>query len=369
MNAILISPYVPDHHGGGERYFFDVALSLVRLGYSVSIGLPSEQLKNVSKIREKYEDFIGASLSELQWVACPVLDKKKWWQTMNWTRQFDLLYYVTDGSIFPSLAGRSILHVQVPLQLSKRSWAEKLKLKTWGVINTNSAFTKSVIEPSWGVKVSAVHTPLVELVQPVSEQELPTICKEKQPIILTVGRIFRQLHSKRQDVLVAAFQELVAKKNLNVLPKLVCIGAVEDEVYFQDLQRQAKGLDVTFVTSATRQELEEWYRKAMIYWHAAGYGIDESVHPERVEHFGISPAEAMLAGAVPLVVPKGGLKEVVGPLLDELGWQTPTQLADKTAALLLDDAKRLKLAQKSWQQAQKFGRSTFQSVLKEMILV
>ena len=80
----------------------------------------------------------------------------------------------------------------------------------------------------------------------------------------------------------------------------------------------------------SRKELIEQLPKARIYWHAMGY---ESNSPQEQEHFGISVVEAMASGCVPVVVNKGGLKEIVGGKYGEV-WESIDELVDKTLVVI-----------------------------------
>jgi glycosyltransferase involved in cell wall biosynthesis len=130
---------------------------------------------------------------------------------------------------------------------------DRLKLWNWSVKNTNSEFTKAVIEKAWQTKVQFVHYPMI----------LPGIAKlsteylaQKKPYILNVGRFFRQLHCKHQEVLIAAFKQL-----LNDQPKLIksweliCLGSIEDQAYADQLHQLAKGWPIKFIHQASRSEL------------------------------------------------------------------------------------------------------------------
>jgi len=83
-------------------------------------------------------------------------------------------------------------------------------------------------------------------------------------------------------------------------------------------------------TSTPRPTSCSLYREAATSWHATGLGEDEGTHPERFEHFGIAPVEAMGAGPVPLVFAGGGFTETViqaGPATTSTRrsslWNTP----------------------------------------------
>jgi glycosyltransferase involved in cell wall biosynthesis len=248
----------------------------------------------------------------------------------------------------------------VPLILDKSSFTEKKKLKNWKIKNTNSHFTKEIIEKSWKTKINYVHQPAINL------EEFSIAKKEK--VILNVGRFFKQLHSKRQDVLVDFFKEMTEKFPIKTKDwKLVLAGRIEDQKYFEEIKKKAKGLNIEFKTDLERAELLKLYSRASIYWHATGYEVNQDQHPEKVEHFGISTIEAMASGAVPVVINKGGQKEVLGESLADLLWDSKEEALIRTIDLINDQKKLKKLSKEVVERSQNFSKDKFKKILLEMI--
>jgi glycosyltransferase involved in cell wall biosynthesis len=360
MKICLYSPYIPKHFGGGEKYFFDVARLLAEK-HEVVVAVPENlSQKECQNWKEQYETFFQRSFANVTFQSAPLHTGSAVKKAL-WTRQFDVCLAVTDGSLFFSSAKKNILHIQVPFTSSKTSLPERLKLNNWPIKNANSQFTRSVVENAWHTKIGFLHYPAVddECFQPIGK---------KQNIILNVGRFFRQLHSKRQDILVQAFAQLCQQEpKLLKNWKLVLIGSVEDQSYVDEIQQLAKGLPVEFYHSASRQELLDWYKKASIYWHAAGFNIDQEKNPEKVEHFGISTAEAMAAGCLPIVVGKGGQVEVLGEKFEKWQWQTIDQCVELTTKAL-QSAKDWPASQEAAAtQAHQFSTARFKQTLYEMI--
>lgn len=129
----------------------------------------------------------------------------------------------------------------------------------------------------------------------------------------------------------------------------------------------ATSLPIEVIHSVSRQDLIKWYQRATFYWHAAGFGVDEEKYPEKVEHFGISTAEAMLAGCMPLVVGKGGQLEVVGSDLAAWTWQTEQECVDLTLQLIKEPEVRQKLQHTAYQQALQFDKKHFDQTLWSMV--
>lgn len=368
MKICLYSPYVPQHVGGGEKYFFDVARVLSQK-HDVFVMVPTlDRAHTAADIRQKYEAFLGVSLEKVEFIRGPLGTNASWWRKLLWTRQFDVLYYLTDGSLFFSLAKRNIVHIQIPFTQPKTSLIDRLKLANWQIKNTNSFFTKQVVEKAWHTTINAVHWPMVEISPTLRTVDLG----QKQPIILHVGRFFKHLHSKRQDVLVQIFKKLAdTQPTVMTKWKLFLIGSIEntpeDRAYAESIHQAAQGYSIEFLHTASRDDIWHAYQQASLYWHATGYDVNQEEHPEKMEHFGISTVEAMALGCAPVVIKKGGQPEVVGPDLTDLLWTTSSECQAITLQLLTDAEARKKYQEQAITQAQTFNQRTFSTTLQTMI--
>lgn len=334
MKVCFFSPYLPNSSvGGGEKHLFDIAQVVARK-HQIFIAINQDHWRDAGSIVEKYQKFLGKDLSQLNFIKSPLFSNSaNFLEKLWWTKQFDYLFYWTDGSLFFSLAKVNNLHLQIPFTNKLRA-IDRIKISNWHLKNANSRFTKKVVEKHWRTKVNFVHHPLVNI------QELRTN-QNKEKIILSVGRFFKQLHSKRQDVLVRIFGKLCEEHpELTKDYRLVLIGAKEDEDYVREIKQLAMGLRVEIYHDLSRDELVKWYKKSQIYWHATGYDVDEKTSPEKVEHFGISTIEAMASGAIPVVINKGGQKEILEGKLSNLLWKTEADTIKITAELLKSEEKR-----------------------------
>lgn len=358
MTICLYSPYIPKHHGGGEKYLFTVAQALAKKAV-VYVAISSEESLTPShniKLRQVYEKFLGEKLHKnINFIASPLGTSAGFWEKLSWTKKFDVLYYATDGSLFFSLAKKNILHIQIPFTNLLWKPLDRLKLLAWQVKNTNSHFTKRVIEKYWFTKIDYVHYPVM-----VEPQILAKTKKKK--IILNVGRFFSHLHSKRQDVLVDIFAKLKSKDWT-----LVLAGSVEDEFYLQTVKDRAQGLNVKIMTGISRASLLDLYRDASIYWHATGYGVDEVTDPAKCEHFGISTVEAMSFGAAPIVINKGGQKEILSGLLKKWLWNDQEECVELTKQLMSDERLLGRVGNIALKRAEEFSEKKFESTLWKMI--
>jgi glycosyltransferase involved in cell wall biosynthesis len=158
--------------------------------------------------------------------------------------------------------------------------------------------------------------------------------------IVNVGRFAPDGHCKRQDTLVDAFRILVettARRDL----ELHLVGTVSAlpgaRQFYLDVHERAKGLPIYFHLNAPPELLHELYATSSLYWHATGYGSNENLAPERMEHFGISVVEAMSSGTIPFVYGAGGPAEIVRHGETGFHWGSPQALAEQTAAVLTGD--------------------------------
>jgi len=114
--------------------------------------------------------------------------------------------------------------------------------------------------------------------------------------------------------------------------------------------------------------LRQFYSKASIYWHATGFGEDEENYPQKMEHFGISTVEASAAGAVPVVIGKGGQKEIVSDDKNGRLWTTKAQLYEITLNLINDKDQLVRLAENAIKNSRRFSEEVFIKEYEKIIL-
>jgi glycosyltransferase involved in cell wall biosynthesis len=230
--------------------------------------------------------------------------------------------------------------------------------RSYGAVVSNSEFTREWVDRYWQCDSTVLYPPV-------------TMHKGglKEPMILSVGRFFdeTQGHSKKQLELVQGFRSLHAQGVRDWTLHLVGGCGVEGRLYVERVKRAAEGLPVEFHLDASGDELESLYARASIYWHAAGLGEDEVRRPDRLEHFGITTVEAMSAGAVPIVVGLGGLRETVRHGVDGFHFRTIAGLCSESLSLITDDSMRARMASSAERRAESFSVDAFQAGLRRLI--
>ncbi|MCX6724523.1 MAG: glycosyltransferase, partial [Candidatus Shapirobacteria bacterium] len=124
---------------------------------------------------------------------------------------------------------------------------------------------------------------------------------------------------------------------------------------------------IEIITNPQFNHLKRLYGQAKIFWTAAGFGFDEAKEPEKMEHFGITTVEAMAAGCVPIVINKGGQKEIVKEGENGLLWEKETDLIAKTLKLMGDQKEWQTLSKKAQKKSQDFSEKVFYQRIKEII--
>ena len=222
-----------------------------------------------------------------------------------------------------------------------------------------SGYTKRWTKLRWGYD-SEVLSPPVRLRAPGPE---------KEQLILSVGRFFDEKsgHSKRQLEMVRAFRRMIDEGLTGW--RMVLIGGCtpEDREYAMAVRREAVGAPIEVRISAPGSVLDEHLAKASIYWHATGYGADLDADPDRAEHFGIAPIEAMSAGAVPVVFDAAGPAEVVRAGVDGLLFRSIDELVAHTRRLIDDEPYRRVLADAAIQRSLEYGHDAFEHHVRDLI--
>lgn len=194
------------------------------------------------------------------------------------------------------------------------SWAMHLatSLTTYAEYNRQEAINK--------IHLTGKSIHLVYLGVPDAFNALPTSPRDQ--MALSVGIVKRtNLWRKGHEPFVQAAAYLPEVQ-------FVLVGAWKDDAI--DHLRNIATSNVSFTNWLSDQELLNYYQQSAVY-----------VQPSLHEGFGLSVAEAMLAGCIPVVTRAGALPEVVGDAGVYLASNDPQAIAEGIqAALTADDSQR-----------------------------
>jgi L-malate glycosyltransferase len=264
--------------------------------------------------------------------------------------------------LFPS---NTAAHLKPPppeiLRKSRpRQWAERLyqryewkkRVEGYQVVTAISEFSREWTRRRWGMASEIVHPPV--------DTHFRRVPKEN--IILSVGRFALpgEGHTKAQPEMLSAYRQ--ADEELSAW-EYHTVGGLRDtpehRAFFDALSDQAalyRGARVR--ANLRRDELKSLYERASIFWHAAGFGARED-DPELAEHFGISTVEAMAAGCVPVVINKGGQREIVEHGVSGFLWDSLEELSAYTLMLARDERLRERMSEAASERANFFSREEF----------
>lgn len=333
MRAAIYDPYL-DTGGGGERYVLTFASVLKKQGWQVDLQWADD------KILPWLEERLGLHLEGVNLV-----------EDIGKGKGYDLVFWLSDGSIPLLFAKKNIMHFQTPFHgVGGKSVVNRIKFLKIHEVVCNSNFTKAVIDHEYGVRSRVLYPPVD------TEQFKET---KKENIILSVGRFSQLQQAKRQDILASAFKKMCH----NGLKgwQLVLIGGsnIGGEEYVQELKSLSKGYPIRILENVPFNQVKEFYGKAKIFWSASGFGIDEKEEPQKVEHFGISVVEAMACECVPIVTAKGGHKEIISDQKDGILWNTTENLIAQTQVLTEDERRREEIGKKAKEKAGEFSKQRF----------
>jgi glycosyltransferase involved in cell wall biosynthesis len=357
MRVGFYDPYLSTL-GGGEKYFLSLLEIAMQLWSEVVLLSPAEpDVRSWQRLR------IQVAPDRIIWR--PTDDSNM----SPHSADLDLL--VALHNYVPPLcrAKRSILILQFPFVApafpsvrhlrvdTLRRWRnERRRFSSYDVVVAYSRFVQDHIAQRTGLR-SVVLSP------PVDEPEDMKLAKESQ--ILSVGRFFPGEANKKQHVLIDAFAALRDRQpvshdwTLHLAGGVSATAAHDGAGFVSELRARAAGHPIQFWINPSAQELSSLYARSRLYWHATGFGESPTLHPERMEHFGITTVEAMSYGCVPLVFAAGGQREIVADGKSGLLWRSTEELVAGTSKLLADPITCDQMAAQARMAARPFEKAHF----------
>lgn len=360
MKIGVYDPYL-DTLSGGERYMLSIAKCL-------SDKNTVDVIWDDGEIKQKALDKLNIDLEKVRIVGNFFTKNVSTRERLLRSRKYDLLIILSDGSIPLSFSGKTYLHFQHPVEWVKPDIKTKLKLTKINKIICNSFFTKEFIDKKFGVNSVVLYPPFGSD-KDNNTSEFPDM-KQKENIILTVGRLSPDGKGgdiKKIKVLIEAFKSMVDEGLMNWKLAAAVSHTGENSYLVKNIEESAKKYPVKIIKNCGYDELTKLYKRAKIYWHAAGFGEDLNKNPEKAEHFGITTVEAISCGAVPVVFNGGGQREIVAENIDGYLWDDIENLKYKTKKIMLDRMIREEMNQLGRRKIEKFSYENFCSRLKELI--
>lgn len=355
--------------GGGEKYLLCVVETLLQAGYDVTIVAQTASFDKDAVARYFHVDITDATVLEVEGGLQRLRSEAE-----RLSHRFDICFYMTNYRYFPSHARQTFVILQTPygpvststiLQHALRGkFKESTKEYYRRKLLTRLRETHAVLVYSRFVhdSLDILHNIPSTILEPaIDDFHLEETPKER--VVLSVGRFFRGLYNdKRHDILIEAFKRLYAQLP-NTTWQYRLVGSCGDDAgsrrYLDELRASASGLPVYFHVNTPYEDLRRLYNEATLFWHAAGFGVNESEHPERAEHFGMSTLEAMSARCVPLVINRGGQKEIVSHGKSGYLWNSVDELVGYSLDLIADSSRLAALQASAQERFADFTRVRF----------
>ena len=261
-------------------------------------------------------------------------------------RNITIIHFPQERSEF------SGLYKNIPLLRFIARKKDKKYLSTYEYFIPNSQFTASWLKQKWQVPSERICIcyPPITLLKPTENKNVFQI--------FACGRIEA---SKKIDVMIKAFNSSEYLKNNCTF---IIAGSCDNEdTKYIDYIRLISGGNVQIIQNPSRTELEGLYAASSIFWHAKGYG---ETNPMLMEHFGMTTVEAMSAGCIPVVINKGGQKEIV---TSDCGytWDEPTQLVFYTEQILQNSADLSKMRKACIERSRICSKETFKRTIQNIL--
>jgi len=350
----IFDPYLDDL-GGGEKYMMTIA-SCLSTKHEVMVFW--NNTRDVEVLKERF----GLDLSKVSLGENIFAPGYSFIKRLLASKAFDVILFLSDGSIPFSLSRKLFIHVQQPLeQFQSTSLKDRFKLSRVNGFFCNSLYTKNFIAKKFDLKTSLLYPPVELHPKPV----------KKENTILHVGR-FRTKNVpigdyKKQGVMVDIFKKMITA-GLKGWKFILAVSVQEqDKDVFEIMRRKTEGFPIEFLINKNNRELWENYNHAKIYWHASGFGENLEKHPEYAEHFGISTVEAMGGGCVPVVINAGGQKEIVTEGENGFLWSSEKELMEKTRRVISDQKLWKQLSENAKIRAKDFSPEKFCLQIEELM--
>lgn len=340
--ALVHNPYW-NSLGGGERYVACFVKLLLHQGWQVDLDWP--------------EDISGQILERFNIDISSISHNSKF-QIHN-SKDYDLVFWVSDGSLPTSFAKKTLIHLQVPFQsVDGTSWQNFIKSRFYTFVS-NSKFTKKIVDQEYSINSKVIYPPI--------SVENFTPSKKKLNNIVYIGRFSNLTQSKGHDILISEF-----KKIHSTLSgwKLVLMGGTTmgtQPEYLQSLKDLARQLPVEFVFDPHFSTIKKTLETSKIFWSAAGFSKDNSLPPAKQEHFGISLVEAMAAGCVPIVPNRGGHPEIVDHDINGFLYDSLSEFSQLTLQLTTDNQQLKTMSQAAVEKSKIFSEEKFNQKFLELI--
>lgn len=354
MPKVLLYDNYFETAGGGERCCLDIASAFASLGFEVELATAS----SASFVLEEVRGCFGLKEGE-SWPLRRLADEEELFRYAA-AERFDVFVNHTFCSFMPNPAPLGVYMVMFPAPCppEKRGF-----LSTYHCFPCCSAFSEQYVRTWWGEEL-----PTSVLIPPISAahfKQPPVQLREKEKLILNVGRFNVFGHNKCQLEAIKNFVRLIEDDVLDQSWRLIVAGRInpspETEDYVGKCREAAAGANVQIRTNVSFADLCSLYRKASMLWQFTGCGLEFGVKPEHCEHLGLVSLDCFVYGTIPVVYHRGGMNQILEYGRDGFSFQDYTELRSvmEFFAPRFQGAAHLQLYQAALQKSKCFSFAAF----------
>lgn len=337
--------------GGGIVYILSIAKILESKKNDVTIYFFDSV--NLTELHNRYNT-TGLNIRIIRRKPFPFLAQLKF-ALVEWF-SYDIVIQQSLAAPRLTFVKKSYLLCDFPMK-SIESFSEKIRLLTWKNIIANSEFTQKEIYNRWKRFSKVIYPPI---------EEIHCLNLHKNRDIVCIGRFNNGKRSKRQDIIIQCFIDLIKSGFIDC--KLHLIGYVGDRTYLNNLKKEANEYPIYFYDNCSSDTTKEILNNSALFVSACGYGIDELREPMFVEHYGIAVVEAMSYGCIPLVIGKGGHKETVDHGINGYHWNTKMELKERIISLVSNDKLRNEMSREALTKAAKYSNETIADCIERLFI-
>jgi len=223
----------------------------------------------------------------------------------------------------------------------------------------NSRYTGLWIEKRWGLRPHKHIYPPVDM----EPEEFPL---RKDNVILSASR-FDVGGNKQQLEMIRVFQKMLQDypRRMAGWRLVLAGGSPADNAYLDKIRAylcRSPAPEVELKVNVSASELKSIYGKAKLFWHFCGLGQTD---PAKVEHFGMTVAEAMQNGCVPIAFRGGGQTEIVEDGLSGYLFSSEKELVERTLSLVENPTRIDEMSEHARKRGRIFRKEVFTATVRD----
>ncbi|KAJ8602629.1 hypothetical protein CTAYLR_004084 [Chrysophaeum taylorii] len=328
--SAVATPYhlVP---GGGEKYLLSVVRALQTIDHFVDVLVTPENKCGTKRCVEHAAKVLGVELRADGFQVCVDPFSKFAAAKLDADPQYLTFFLLGNDKLpsIPALGQISVYMNQFPFDGAKRvSRKAVAHLSTYDAVVFNSLYSLGWWDTFAAKSMSALAKtrtprPIRHVVYPPVDLMVDSVDlnSPRPPHVVLIGRFFDGRQGKRHLAAIDAFELLKQQQQQRLATtrtpssiKLFLVGArvPKFDGYLEKVRRRAANVgDVIVLADASNRQLKSILSNSSVVWSLTGFGRIEAEDPADAEHYGIGVVEAMSAGAIPVLLDKGGLREIV----------------------------------------------------------